>query len=185
MKPLNGWQRLWVLLAVLWLVPVLTVSYFVWPTAPGAFVRSPERHYEIKDTLNERPLNVTAPHALTFTELQRAWLDALVVPASVSEVVEIPGLGDVRFPIDVFRPEFRALSIAQINVTAEKLNHARDIEITDAAVRLHQDHVRAVKDRQRSIVVKAIAGWLVPAVALYALGAAIAWVRRGFASPRI
>lgn len=30
---LNGWQRLWVLVSVFWLVPVLFLAYQWWPTA--------------------------------------------------------------------------------------------------------------------------------------------------------
>ena len=29
---LNGWQRLWVVAAVLWIFPVLAVSYLNWPS---------------------------------------------------------------------------------------------------------------------------------------------------------
>ena len=30
---LNGWQRLWVLIASLWMIAVATVSYLIWPVA--------------------------------------------------------------------------------------------------------------------------------------------------------
>jgi hypothetical protein len=31
--PLNGWQRLWVVVAVLWALPVLVITWSVWPTS--------------------------------------------------------------------------------------------------------------------------------------------------------
>jgi hypothetical protein len=53
--PLNGWQRLWVVIAALWALPVLLVAWSIWPTSanlseteitasldtvPGAMIRA-------------------------------------------------------------------------------------------------------------------------------------------------
>ena len=43
---LNGWQRLWVLLAVLWLLPVAFIAYELWPTA--AFVSKGDVYARLK-----------------------------------------------------------------------------------------------------------------------------------------
>ncbi len=52
----------------------------------------------------------------------------------------------------------------------------------DEAMELNAMRVLATHRRQRVFVGEAIAGWTLPLAALYLLGSAVAWVRRGFAA---
>jgi hypothetical protein len=58
-----------------------------------------------------------------------------------------------------------------------------DAKLEDADRRIQQEHEEQVRDlskNQRRAIGIALAVWMVPALALLALGHAVAWVRRGF-----
>jgi hypothetical protein len=83
MATLNGWHRLWVVVAVLWGVVVAVGIYVVWPVAP--------KKYEVKyavpldratfDAVSRRVID-TAPDGLSREQLD-AMLDSELVKAIV------------------------------------------------------------------------------------------------------
>lgn len=176
---LNGWQRLWIVVSVLWLIPVLVAVYSPWPSRPPPFVRSPKRLYTVKDKGNgqTRQLELSHPQRplvdADFRDL-RTWLvqQTEITPESeFNEIVDIPGIGEV--PFTVWRQE-------DDSGHAEP-RHMTDAEVTAAAMKLYRDHVHTIRRQQLALTGKATAAWLLSISALYALGWAVGWIRRGFA----
>jgi hypothetical protein len=163
---LNGWQRLWIVLSVLWLMVVLGVGYVRWPLTPAAFTRSEDRHYSVKDSGTGKTLDFRGPQPPTLAQFQNIFVTEGIVPSDTAyEIVQIPGLGETEFPFMTFKSEVRTMS---------------DAEVTAAAAKLSREYVRTVHRQQMTFTGEAFAAWVLPVAVLYLLGWAIAWVRRGF-----
>lgn len=154
---LGGWLRLWVVLVVIYGVVVAGFTAMVMPT--------------------EREL--TASRAA-----QALQLLANVIKKSSDKKISA---WDLRH-----YPLFKDKSdgeIAQSIVTIGKeidLEDPKNKELAPlkedilALEKSHQEKVAALPGRQLSAIGTALVIWIVPALALLALGYAIGWVRRGF-----
>lgn len=192
---LIGWQRLWVVLAVLWLLPVTFFTYEYWPRT--ADLSKTYVYMEMKADDGNRlldywdvvatalggtnegptPLITRLRHDKGFLssspEDQRAYLlnvDPDFKKASPTDqnayLGNITGRKGPSREVDGNRLEFVA------DVKAEEIN--KTTEAYDEIVRRNLMRWRA------SVFAKAFACWAIPVAALYALGWAFWWVRRGF-----
>ncbi len=127
---LNGFQRLWVVAAALWMLPVLVVTYTNWP--------------QFEDALNAQMAN---------SDDERIFLR---LPAA-QDLKLTNGL-ILKVPADWQEAEVEAW-IAKYRAPARQI----------------------VQDKRVESVMWAAIAWVVPLVGVYVLGAAIAWVRLGFA----
>lgn len=193
---LNGWQRLWVVVVMVGLLPVVALTYMFWQTAtanvaPGdvylrmkpeegrplvGYLDCEEEAHSINqlDLPDDKDFLAAAPedqkaylaYALrgepTFTKLSPLDRNACIAniiyfESGRSGPVIDTGRYELRFAPDVSLEDQR-----------------KTVAAFDAALR------RIVLSKRSVFVAKAFASWLTAGVALYALGWAIAWVRRGF-----
>jgi len=165
MTRLNGWQRLWTVVVVIWLLLVLAFGYLLWPTAmsvpksdvyvsiPPASGRGLIDYYDIlapKQGGQSEPLvgaDVTDWFAKYATENQ-------------GPTVHIDG------HILQFRKGVSENTMSQLS--------------GDYYGALH----RILTVKRSKFVGAVFVSWILPVIVLYLLGWAIAWVRSGFAPVR-
>lgn len=153
---LNGWQRLWILATAIWLLSVLMFSYTLWPTIsdiPKAAVFARLKPWDCY-----RLIGCYQPSGVTLDMSK-----AVPIPAPVTITPDVPGS---IVDVDGHTLQFvEGLSPKDVNQTAD-------------AYRAVLRHILEL--RRASFGGEAFALWIVPALALYMLGWAIAWVWRGF-----
>ena len=190
---LNGWQRLWVVLVVLWTVLVGAFAWSLWPEAqvyrngktgeplsllyldpntgrpiPGA------DDYPLEPVWHEHAVALTKP----LSKVDRILLGYGVTPATsdlplrldkeghpVGAVVNIPNVGSIVFPETMTHDRINA-ECEEIKAYFEPPQQKRIAELR--ARRVHWAQFTA-------------AFWLLPPMVLYALGWSTGWIYRGFA----
>ena len=163
LKKLNGWQRLWVVVSVLWLLFVVGVSIVgdVIPTADGLEAR-----------LGRNTRNLQREWALATIEAARVAISmsgqttAGRIRASYDELTDVETVERLhnRFPEIDFEPVDSDYQ--------EKL---------DGEQTRHQERLDALRVEQAKHIGLISLGWFAaPSVGLYLFGWAVAWVRRGF-----
>ena len=172
---LTGWQRLWILVSVLWLVVVALFSYLLWPTVSSDTVHSIvydqlPREMQLKlfdpfSFLSEKPVGITDPEAerLANEWVAKQW--GLPFPEKLEDAGITINVSDhvLTFRTGVTQAEAEEVAHKYVELLHRALAAAR--------------HERVQAARTAFLV------WVVPCVMLYALGWAIAWVRRGFRTP--
>jgi len=171
---LNGWQRLWVIVSVLWLVVVTLFSYLLWPTVSSGTLHSTAydqlpREMQLKffDPLSfllEKRVGTTDPETerLANEWVAKQW--GLPFPEKPEDAgISVNASGHVfTFRSGVTQTEAEEMAHKYVKLVHRALADAR------------QEGVRAGRT--------AFFVWVVPCLALYGLGWAIAWVRGGFRS---
>jgi len=162
LKNLNGWQRLWVVVSVLWLLFVVGVSIVgdVIPTADGLEAR-----------LGRNTRN-----------LQREWALATIEAARVAS-----DAGEDLTAADI-RSAYKDLSDAKIVERVHNNFPEVDFEPVDSDYQekldgeqtRHQERLDALRVEQAKNIGLTSLAWFAPSVGLYLLGWAMAWVWRGF-----
>jgi hypothetical protein len=232
---LNGWQRLWVVAAVVWLPPILACSYLLWPT--GAEVSNADIYKRMKADDAKRLLDYYdvvaaqsggAPAPLTeghgqYTAADIDWSKTTdngsgqplnrQGAAAPSKAIDFSDLGGklVSPPPSNSTPLFDMSKAKPINQgqpfdpnqpyqsasapstpvveidghTLQFINGVSRKEMNETAASYHTALVRVLTGRRAAFVGEAFALWIVPAVALYALGFAVGWVRRGFGAGKL
>ncbi|MBI3001860.1 MAG: hypothetical protein HYY46_25875 [Deltaproteobacteria bacterium] len=143
---LNGWQRLWILVSVLWFV---VVAFFTSALLPNSV--PPERVYErLPKEMSAKLLKVVSNPFDIFDKSDRA--EEVGISLHVDS-------GDTLW----FR---KGVTIKEAELVANTY---------DELLRQSLRH-----ERIQHLFPYAFLFWVVPCAVLYALGWAIAWVRRGF-----
>jgi hypothetical protein len=140
---LNGWQRLWVLITVLWMIAVVSVSYLLWPVAGS--IQNSDVYAQLKPEDSQR--------------LYDRWAKYAVPPDFIPD----PG---------------KTVDIGGHTVQFAQGLSENDMNKTAAAYYAALQHILLV--RRVEFGGEAIAAWSIPVAALYAIGWAVGWVRRGF-----
>jgi hypothetical protein len=182
---LNGWQRLWVILSVLYLLPVVGLTILFWPT--------PETTWHRAEFIGQMPADlqgkVEGAYASEFEreemrrKLERDFppLPPGVTPANPPSKHPLTGLDTLeRDYSQTLSPavtvSFPNRAVLDIRVAKEgdtkpdKLVAAAYWAVVVAAARAE----RWQRTWQMALL------WFIPCLVLYALGWATAWVRRGF-----
>lgn len=160
---LNGWQRLWVVGTVLW---TLTVGIGTWRTWPAVE----------NDVVSVIPTAYGGGTIDYYEALAFVMGGSLVGGASVPPVVdgnegmlvEVPDVGTVSFP--------RSMTTPQAEVAAKSLvdEHGKLLQ------RINRERRGESSAKQLGAIRIAAGMLLLPPLMFYALGAAVAWVYRGF-----
>ena len=174
---MNGWQRLWVVLILLWGVVVGTVVYLTVPrpmTYLSLDADAPERE-EILARLKQQSL----PNAHSSTTFQANYVDEPLPPIG-GRILKRYGVTD---PITG-----RHFEIQSDHIPTE--NELLSAEISELEKNVQQDRTNTEKqnreeaagrhDARVALMRNALLVWLIPAGCLYALGWSIGWIRRGF-----
>ena len=167
---LNGWQRLWIVLSVLYILPVGGLVIRAWPT-PALIGHRDEFIDQMPEELSARVWAVY--------RMRRDWEEVWKRPDSQFNRDD---LSLIPFGFTPDRPSgFAWLSepvifpngaVLEIQV-AKKGDTHYDTRTADAYWSVVESTVRA--DQWFLALI-----WLVPCLALYALGWVVAWIRRGF-----
>jgi hypothetical protein len=195
-RRLNGWHRLSVVVAVMWLLPVVLFSYTDWPTA--ANVSKDDVYYQMKpddghrltdyyDVMASRlgGTNVVAPR---IAEMQQ---DKYFLAASPK---------DQKAYLSRIDPDFAKASSIDQNAylghitgitgptadidghTVQFIQDVREEEMHQTTGAYHAALHRILRHKRAGFIGEALALWVMPLIALLALVYAIQWVRRGFST---
>jgi hypothetical protein len=147
---LSGWQRLWVVTAVIYLLAVAGITWSTWP-AVTSVAHENTLYLRLSPDARARILNsqVKAANEQAFIQDARTLKDA--------ELVEMPNGHILVFRKDLPRAD------------AEASAQAYWAEVEHLA---HQERI--------AHLARAIAWWAVPLLLVYALGLAARWTYRGF-----
>lgn len=202
---LNGWQRLWLLISGLWAASAGLLAYALRPTTvylPG----HPERSEAVLSRMDTRDWaggDCEAALEVVVSDGRRMvgranMLDVLAPvgydDTELGPIVErMIAAGETEDNIRKVMGRFAAKQIVRVGVPldgqsqdaglcfAQKVN--RD-QMTLIAADYHATYRRLVSVARREHLLWAAAIAIFPSLALYGLGAAVAWVRRGFHQPR-
>ena len=147
---LGGWQRLWVLAAVVYLLMVAGVTWSTW-LAPASVVHEYSFYSRLTPDARTRILNsqVKVENEQAFIQDARSAKDA--------ELVEMPNGHVLVFRKDLPRADAEASAQAYW-ATVE----------------------RTAYDKRLAHFAQAVAWWAIPLALIYALGLAARWTYRGF-----
>ena len=164
LKNLNGWQRLWVVISVLWLLFVVvrvSTAVDVIPTAD-----------RIEARLERNTRN-----------LQREW--AL---ATIEAALPASGISEATATAQIYRSAYEDWSDTEIvekvrsdfpSVNYERVDSDHQ-ESLDGEQTRHQERLDALRLEQAKRIGLISLALFAPSVGLYLLGLAMAWVWRGF-----
>ena len=147
---MKGWQRLWVVVAVIWILPVIAVTYERWPQAESITNVEVFAHMNPQDRL---PID----EAATLNEWK---LGGMSDDAAASAMERIPSV-----LVDGRRFRF-----------GDPEDFARFTAAFDLGLK------QALTSKRKAFSGEAFAAWAMPLAALYTLGWAVRWVRRGFSA---
>jgi hypothetical protein len=183
---LNGWQRLWIVVSVLYLLSVVVLTAIFWPT----FETTEHQEEFIARMPQDARMLVVASYASEWSAREDRRGFVHIMPNRA--VLLLQGAADPRLVgIRKKYPEYNDLSDAEL---VSRLR-AKFPEYADLAAPVIADGdiqkvvtayfgvvQQATRTARWSIAKIALLAWLIPCVALYAFGWAVAWVRRGFRS---
>lgn len=158
---LNGWQRLWVVVASIYFLIVCGFGAATFPN--GASLESERASLAIGAVLRAQ---VDAAHARGD---ERDELNALRDLEKGSTQIRLEAYSDLTNAEIIQR--LRAKFDGKVDFTALDEKAKRDTE------RLRND--------RSEFIYKAAAWWVVPVLALYALGSAIGWIIHGFRDNKV
>jgi hypothetical protein len=195
---LNGWQRLWVLLAVLWLLPVAFFTYELWPQP--AFISKGNVYMQLKHDDGGRLTDYYDVLATMFGGTNAADSPLIVRLRQDKDFLAASTKEQKAYLADA-DPEFKRASTTNQNAYLDHITGRTgpSVEIDGTTVqfvadlpqedmnqtaRAYHEVTRGILIHEREVVLaKAFAYWLIPALTVYAMGLAIVWVRRGFYRP--
>jgi hypothetical protein len=175
---LNGWQRLWVLISILYLLLVVGITIIMWPT--------PETTWHRDEFIAQMPAELRA-HVDAAYDSKWKWEEALKKQGN-------PLTGDLEKDLSAAAPRpkptppprrftlvsspvsFPNGAVLEVHVAKEG-DTEPDVRVAAAYWTVVESATRAARwamIRQTALV------WFIPCLLLYALGWATAWVRRGF-----
>lgn len=191
---LNGWQRLWVLLTILWIVPIGFFAHEQWPRPYSGHIAGCRFPGEL--------FSVTAP-AIVNDELVN-WKRELppnLAPDDDDQLATTPPRKPSSRPLtdDEFlggsltwdeakagipgwngdplgRPAWAKAPLVKAYCKTLK----ERIERSGRAVQLRDASTNAIQKRRIQWLGTTFVAWIAPAVGLYLLGLAVVWVGRGF-----
>jgi len=148
----NGWQRLWLVLTSLWLFGTVAIISFDFPT-----------------------------HAKSLELLLLRADEILFSVLGIEDPQRIKAQCDRKFPFAM--PDTQTM-VEYVGCLKENRYEAVQRMYREQRAQLQRRMERQIDEtlplEQLKAVGKGLLLWLVPAFALYGLGLAVAWVRRGF-----
>jgi hypothetical protein len=196
--PLNGWQRLWVVISIIYILPVLSIAALAWPTPEAtshqdAFISqlpadiraqidgAYRNEYDWKEAWKRRA-DSFQPDPRSRAKPTKTASDRRLPPLTGDIERDFGGLAALtRDLTDLPGPaHFPNGAVLDIRV-AKKGDDQPDARVAQAYWTIVEGETRRAR---WALVVGAALWWLIPSLALYALGWSVAWVRRGFRPDR-
>lgn len=214
---LNGWQRLWIVVAATWLMPVIVFSYELWPTT--ANVSKDEVYARLKPDYGRRLSDYIATSQsggtvrIDFSKYvspdQSGWVPDWVPDnptlgpgapqsdANASSTLPSPPPGhtldtprrgqytdaDIDKPKATGKGQPLTVVSSEMDIDGHKVQVYEGVspDEVNQTVRAYTAILRHLLNVKRaSFIGMVFALWMVPMIAFYLAGWAIAWVRRGF-----
>lgn len=153
---INGWQRLWIVLSILYLFAVIVVAAMVWPQSTQIEKRFLNETYGLIDESEGKN------EKYKFTDF----------------VEEANQRGLFNSPKDE-KEELRAaenwLALAERAIS----KHKGKINFSEVRNAYKMD-LREVNAERKQVVLFSLLFWFLPVVTLYTLGLSVRWIIRGF-----
>jgi hypothetical protein len=202
MNRLNGWQRIWLVLMVMWTIIVSALGYRAGPT----------RIYHDTDRSEKSRfarMNASIRQRMTTPPWEGETCDGPIPLSVVEEVKDLPGLlvpvrlcfrakglsAEARQEIDKVVARMAAAHETEENIglvvqeltrrASERTPDYHSTKLPRSEVeRIKAEYARAYREalRERRMVhyQRMAFFWLIPGVAVYALGWSVGWIWRGF-----
>jgi hypothetical protein len=196
---LNGWQRLWVLATVLWLLTVILFNYASWPTTASIskgdvyFRMNPDDTHRLTDYYDVMASSFgwTNLNAVTsrITALKQ---DKDFLAASPKDQKAYLSYADPDFakasPLDqnAYLGNITGVKGPTVDIDGHTVQFVQAVpqeDMNKTARAYHAALMQILRRKRAAFVGEALTVWMMPAIALYALGWGILWVRRGFGTP--
>jgi hypothetical protein len=191
---LNGWRRLWVLVSVIWAALVLFVGLTVWPEPTNWFAENQPDYNALANkqgslpaqTFNDRLLSA-APDNLSKSDFE-IWMKPrqteglrLIVTRMVaadeseSDIANVIRHDSLPDALGMRNPQYLSTDPnAGAPLTIIKSEPLATLESTTLSSRT------SLAPKRSEWAGTLLAIWAVPSALVYAFGAGVAWVRRGF-----
>lgn len=148
---LNGWMRLWVVIGVLWAIPVALLGY------------------ELRPKLDQ---------------IKSSWVyeatDEIAASASAIEGQNIPGYRIREGVREQYPTDDLAIAWLQQVAAKPKLSQASYSYRVGNINWKYEQRIKAHPAEVRAYILKVFLVWLIPLLAVLALGYATGWIWRGF-----
>jgi hypothetical protein len=178
--PLNGWQRLWIVVSAIYLLVVVGTVGFVWPT----FETTDHRPEFIQRMPEAMRAHIAASYASEWEAREdKSGTTRQVMPNGAVLIIQSNRASKLK-EIRAKYPQYNDLSNAQLVAKFPEYKDLSPVVWDDEAEGVVSAYFTvvdaAVRDGRRSTIEYALFAWIIPVAAIYALGGAVAWVRRGF-----
>lgn len=172
MNRLNGWQRLWVVLSVVYLVVVMTFAWITWPSDSSIPAD--------KWTIFELNHASSADYRDVLKRLKSG------DPTGPDIVSKFTPHEKEAFLAYQQHPDEVVFSVAALNLMIAEGGLAPEVEkrlspndgVLVNAIRSARREARSARRRQQ--VQRAAIVWIVPTLSLYVFGWSVGWIRQGF-----
>ncbi len=197
---LNGWQRLWVFLTILWLPAVAFLDYKYWPSQDGervagcvipgnifSYVAPTFISKELIDWRHELPTNLAFDSEEPPPPSEAAPSKSEILHANLSRIFGDP-IEDGGY-LQWF-PNWRGDPLGRPEWSNAKevkpycKNLIKRLELSGRAEQMRKANSKAMLMHRIKWFAIEFTKWIVPAVIVYLLGLAIVWVSRGFRKSR-
>ncbi|GEM_PF-1743180 len=162
---LNGWQRLWVLVSIIYLIPVVFITLSALPTKNQIYqewyyeIFRYAKHYSDFQNISSYDYQVSHENLSIYELIQSIELQLKPVPNQDMVLAN----SNIKIPYDVLVHQYND------NVISIHDKYTND---------LNKLHINQAKIALTCLVIL----WIIPLLIIYLLGKAIGWVYRGFKS---
>jgi hypothetical protein len=178
---LNGWRRLWVLVAVLWLLPVIMFSYAGWPAA--ANISKDDVYHRMKpedghhltdyyDVMASLRTDVETPRVAALKQ-DKAFLAASAKDQKAYLSATDPDFAKAStLDQNAYLGNITGIKGPTVDIDGHTVQFIRDLpqEDMNQTARAYHGALRQILTRNRAVFVgEAFALWMIPVIALYAL----------------
>lgn len=189
---LNGWQRLWLVLAVLYGVALGYDAYREWPqpTSVGHFVPDSTSGPIRLDALEKTNAGHFVPDSTSSTipdlPPKKSASEALgLKPKSANEALGPSKTYPLNRLIRALVNADAAGDTQAVHILAQEIQREMAASAEEKTFALDPQAKETLKHERLSLIGKHLAIWAFPVIAVYAVGVLIAWVAKGFASSAI
>lgn len=159
----NGWQRLWILLGILYLIIVIFCTISLWPSKKGIFKEwrlatinivkgDNEYSYKIREQYND------IPDKELIVRIQKEYAPKYITSDFQTKIASVKG---------------KAIRLTDL------LEWAKAEKIVKINIK-YQNKIDSLFINQLKTIGLALACWVIPLLVLYAFGLGITWVIGGF-----
>lgn len=156
MPRINGWQRLWIVLSILYFFIVIFLAFLIWPETTTV-----EKHFynETNRLINEAK-----------GKNEKIEISELIEEALRRKLLDTP-----KNEAEIMMANKNWLALAERNI----LEHQGQIDFTEVRSS-YEEGLRKQTEHRKQIILASSLSWILPIVVFYIFGLTICWVIRGF-----